>query len=121
MATVTATPVSPARESLTPVPLTLVDRQGRYSGVLTLPSGGDWTIRLAALDPGATLEAPVAVVAPTATTATSTTVMIPAPSAAPGAPRNDTDLRWPLLSAAGFAVVVAVSYVVSRVLKRRAE
>lgn len=66
-ATVTATAVSPDGTQLTPVTLSAVDAEGRYSGVVEFPSPGAWTLRVTSIEPtGAAEQAQdVAAVAPT--------------------------------------------------------
>jgi hypothetical protein len=108
-ATVTATPVSASGEALTAVPLTLTpDHAGRYAGMVTMPSGGSWTIRLDALDPTATLEVPVNVMAPTTTTMTTTTTVPPTASTVAPSPSTDD-------SSSNAAPMIAVALALSAI------
>lgn len=69
-ATVTATPIDPAGAAGTPVAFTAVDQDGRYQGVVPLPTPGVWTVRFTAVTPPATFEATREVIAPATTTTT---------------------------------------------------
>ena len=71
-ATVTATPVDPAGNAGTPVPLEARDDDGRYGGFVSMPSAGLWTIRFSIVEPTGSLEVTRDVIAQ-ATTSTPTT------------------------------------------------
>lgn len=69
--TVTATPIDPGGTPQTPVPMQFDGDDGRYSGTITYPSPGNWTVRFTSVSPASTMEI-VEEVTATATTTTST-------------------------------------------------
>ena len=77
-ATVTATPIDPAGTAGTPVAFTAVGQDGRYQGVVPLPTPGTWTVRFTAVTPAASTEVTREVTAPTPTGLPSTTTAEPA-------------------------------------------
>lgn len=89
-ATVTATPIDPAGTAGTPVALSAVDQDGRYQGVVALPTPGTWTVRFTAVTPAATAEVIREVTAPTTTTPTTTTAEPPTTTEA-AAPVSSSD------------------------------
>jgi YtkA-like len=71
-ATFTVTPVQPDGTTLTPVPLTPLDQDGRYEATVTFPAPGAWTVRFTAVKPKVTSELPQQVDPPPTTTAATT-------------------------------------------------
>lgn len=69
-ATVTAVAEQSGVAPAAPVELAVVGG-GTYSGLITLPSPGAWTVRFTSLSPAATAETSVEVVAPSSTTTTA--------------------------------------------------
>jgi hypothetical protein len=65
--TITATAVGADGTQLTPVPLTPIDQEGRYEGVVPYPSAGTWTVRITSVEPNGTLEEPQEITAPAPT------------------------------------------------------
>lgn len=82
--------------ALAPVPL-LQGEAGRYSGVITFPSAGEWTVRVQVADPEASTEVAQTVAPPAATTAAPTTA---APTTAEPAAGASTTVAPPTTAGA---------------------
>lgn len=106
-ATVTATPMDPTGAAGTPVAFTAVDQDGRYQGVVPLPTPGVWTVRFTAVTPPATFEATREVIAPATTTTTIEPDGQPATTEA-RTPASATDDDDGSAGTVVFAAVVAV-------------
>lgn len=78
-ATVTATALAADGTAQTPVPLTPLDDDGRYTATLAFPGNEAWRVRFTAVTPTATVEQPAPIAT---TTSTVTTVTTAAPSTA---------------------------------------
>ncbi|HAS11248.1 MAG TPA: hypothetical protein DCS55_12150 [Acidimicrobiaceae bacterium] len=131
-ATVTATPIDPSGTPATPVPMQFEGDDGRYSGTITYPSSGTWTVRFTSVSPSSTMEIveEVAAPAPSATTSSTpstTTTTAPAdvddvqPERA--APVTDDDGGGGmvgLLLAASLAIVAVGAVVALRTRRSRA-
>jgi hypothetical protein len=72
-ATVTLVAEDASGNRVGPVPMIGGQPDGRYTGSLTFPSPGAWTVRATSLSPSASLETPFVVTAPPASTTTLTT------------------------------------------------
>jgi hypothetical protein len=97
-ATVTAVAEQPGATATAPVQLQAGAEEGLYTGTVTFPSPGDWTVRFTSVTPAATLEQAQAVTAPatTATTTPSTTTTVGTTAAADEAATDtaDDDGSW---------------------------
>lgn len=80
-ATVTATPIDPGGTPQTPVPMQFEGDDGRYSGTITYPSPGNWTVRFTSVSPASTMEIVEEVTAPAATATTTTSTLSSATTA----------------------------------------
>lgn len=74
-ATVTATPIDPDGTPQTPVPMQFEGDDGRYSGTITYPSAGNWTVRFTSVSPASTMEIVEELTAPAATATTTTSTL----------------------------------------------
>jgi len=130
-ATVTATPIDPSGAPGTPVPMQFEGDDGRYSGTITYPSSGTWTVRFTSVSPSSTMEIveEVAAPAPSATTSStpsSTTTTAPADvddvqpqRAAVDTAEDGGGGPW-LLLAAALTVVAVVAVIALRTRRSRA-
>ena len=96
-ATVTATPIDPSGTPGTPVPMQFEGDDGRYSGTITYPSSGTWTVRFTSVSPSSTMEIVEEVAAPTSSPSTTST----APSSTTTTASTDVDDVQPERAAPG--------------------
>lgn len=119
-ATVTAVATHADGTATDAVTLTPASAPGAYVGVLDVPSAGDWTVRIDATTPTATLEvAAVQVVeatSPPSTTSTTSTSSTTATAPDPVLPDDDGPM-WGGIAAVG--VLVAVGAALGYRLARR--
>jgi hypothetical protein len=80
-ATVTATPIDPGGTPQTPVPMQFEGDDGRYSGTITYPSAGNWTVRFTSVSPASTMEIVEELTDPAATATTTTSTLSSATTA----------------------------------------
>jgi hypothetical protein len=73
-ATFTATPVQADGTTLTPVPFTPIDQDGRYEATVAFPAPGAWIVRFTSVKPKVTSELAQQVDPPPPTTAATTTI-----------------------------------------------
>lgn len=90
-ATVTATPIDPSGSPQTPVPMQFEGQDGRYTGTVTFPTDGTWTVRFTSVIPGATMEILQEVAAPPPSTPTPSSTTTTAAEEPPGPDAPDTE------------------------------
>ena len=125
-ATITATVIDPSGAPQTPSPMQSQGYDGRYSGTVTFPTEGTWTVRFTAVTPAATLEIVEEVTAPPTSDTTTTTQVsndIATSETEPASPAetpDDDDGGVAGLLAATFLALVVGGGVVGAVRARRA-
>ena len=124
-ATVTATIIDPSGAPQTPVPMQSQGDDGRYSGTVTFPTEGTWTVRFTAVTPAATLEIVEEVTAPSTSDTTTTTqasngsATSETEPASPAETEDDDDGGVAGLLAAAFLALIVGGGVVGAIRARR--